>query len=129
MYSFDIFWKDHQVRTSFSFNLFPFIFFFHIYLKFSLATSQIRPTGGEGCRFCCTSSGSAVLCRVKPAEPHDISVHTGQLCQFSAPFSLAFCAASVPCSLVGGDGDYSGSGKIWASLIIAHCLYCHSATK
>ena len=36
----------------------------------------------------------------------------------------------MPGSLVGlWDGDYSGSGKIWASLIIAHCLYCHSVTK
>ncbi len=44
-------------------------------------------------------------------------------------FSLAFCAASVPCSLVEGNEDYSGSGKIWASLIIAHCFDCHSVTK
>lgn len=124
----------------FSFSSSPFFLYTDLNVKCSLimtTTVEISQTdsGGMNLDLCFASQCIYALplsVQRRPVELYDISVHTGQLCPFSLSvffFPLAFSAASVPCSLVGADKDYSGSGKIWASLIIAHCLYCHSVTK
>lgn len=79
-------------------------------------------------RFLCLSVD--ILSLYEPTGNYMTSLYTQDTSARSpCCLSLAFCCACVLHSLVRRDGDYSGFGKIWASLIIADCLHCHSVTK